>query len=82
MYKHLQGGCRGDGARLFPVVPSARTRGHGHTLTHRRVPLDIRKHFLTVRVTERWHRLPREAVVPPSMEMFSTQPDMVLGHLL
>lgn len=38
-------------------VSSDRARGNGHNLKHRRVPLKIRKHFFTVRVTEQWHRL-------------------------
>jgi len=33
------------------------------------VPLNIREHFFTVRVTEHWHRLPREVVESPSLEM-------------
>ena len=64
------------------MVPSDRTRGNGHKLKHRRFPLNIRKDFFTVRVTEHWHRLPRDIVGSPSLEMFRTRLDMVLGSLL
>ena len=29
VYKYLMGGCKADGARLFPAVPSDRTTGNG-----------------------------------------------------
>jgi len=82
IYKHLKEGCKKDKVRLFSVVASDRTRGNGHRLKHRRFPLNIRKHFVTVRVTQQWHRLPRETVDSLSMVIFKSHLDMVLSNWL
>jgi len=64
------------------VVPSDRTRDNGHKLQYRRFHPNIRKHFFTVRVTEHWHRLPTEVTASPSLEIFKSHLNMVLGKQL
>lgn len=76
VYKYLKEVDEGDGARLFSGVPSARKKGNGHKVEHRRFPLNIRKHFYIM------HGLPREVMETPSLEIFKNNVDMVLENLL
>lgn len=44
IYKYLKGGAKEEGARLFPVVPTDKTRVNGQKVKHIMFPLNIRKH--------------------------------------
>ena len=48
-----------------------RTRCNFCKLKEERFRLDIQKKFFTLRVVRHWHRLPREAVDAPSLEVFT-----------
>ena len=49
MYKYLIGGSEEQGARLFSLVPTDRTRGNGHIKTQE-IPSAHKKTVFTVRV--------------------------------
>jgi len=80
--KYLKGECQEDGARLFSVVPSDRTRANGHKLKQRKLQMNTSKNFFTLRVTEPWPRLPRGAGESPSLEIFKTFLHKVVCSLL
>ncbi|KFZ58715.1 hypothetical protein N321_14000, partial [Antrostomus carolinensis] len=48
---------------------------NGRMTCHRRFRLDIRKRFSIQRVVEHWNRLPREAVMAPSLTILKKHLD-------
>ncbi|NWW55037.1 WIPF1 protein, partial [Pedionomus torquatus] len=73
---YLKGAYRRAGEGLFVRKRSDRTRDNGFKL--RRFGLDTRKKFFTVRVVRHWHKLSRETVDAPSLEVFQARLDEVL----
>lgn len=76
------GGNEEERARPFSVVPIVRTRGNGHKLKCKKLHLTTGKHTFTVRLVKRWNGLSRQVVESPSMDVFQTQVDVILGNLL
>lgn len=59
--------CKEGGAMFFPAVTSDKIGGNGHRLKPEMLPLNIRKHFCIVTVTEHGDSVPQEDVWPPSL---------------
>ncbi|GAB0204785.1 triadin [Grus japonensis] len=77
-----EGAYKKAGEGLFIRECSDRTRGNGFKLKEGPFRLGIRKKFFTVRVVRYWHRLPREVVDAPSLEVLKTRLDEALGNVV
>ena len=58
---------------------SGRTKRNGFKLKDGRICLDFRRKIFTQRLVRHWHRLPREDVDVPFLELFKTRLNEALG---
>lgn len=61
---------------------SDRTRSNEHKLKRGRYPLNIRKDFFAVQVTEDWHVLSGEVVESLSLDILGSHPHVALGSCI
>ena len=81
-FQYLKGAYMKAREGLCTRACSDRRKGDGFKLREGRFRLAIRKKFLTVRVVRHWHRLPREAVDAPSLEVLKAMLDGALSNLV
>jgi len=78
--EYLNCGCQMDGA-LSSGAQQQDKEQWAPSGTQEVFHPNLRKIFFTLRVTEHWNRLPRVAVVSPSLEIFKTYQDTFLHNL-
>jgi len=77
----LRSGETPPGVLRPALEPSAQKR-HGFKVKEGRFRLDVRNNFFSMRVVKHWHKMPREAVDAPSLEVFQARLDGALSNLV
>ena len=80
-FQYLKGAYEQKEDWLLTQSDNNRTRESGFKLEEGGFRLDVRKKFLTQKMVWHWHRLPREAMDAPSLDVFKSRLDGALGSL-
>ena len=68
-----------DTKKFFVPSNSSTTRGHKYKLQKSRSRLDIRKHYFSQRVVDKWNSLPADIVQAQSVNSFKNMYDKYRG---
>ena len=58
---------------FFEKSTNSHLRGHSWKLNKSRCHMDLRKYFFSVRVVDRWNKLPQEAIDSTSVDVFKSR---------
>lgn len=64
------------------MAHDGRMKDNRHELKQERFRQDIRRNFFSLSTSRQGHRLPRDAVQSPSLDVFKTQLGKVLSNLV
>ena len=79
MFKLAKGLSKMDTKKFFVPSNSTTTRGHEYKLQKSRSRLDIRKHYFSQRVVDKWNSLPAAIVQAQSVNSFKNMYDKYRG---
>ena len=71
----MKGIDRINGGKLFSMLETHSTRGHGFRVSGERYNTDIRGRFFTQRVVGVWNALPSKVVEASTLELFKINLD-------
>ena len=79
VFKIIKGFNKVDRSKMFTLSGEGKTRGHQFKLNKVRSRLDIRKHFFSQRVINKWNNLPQTVVESGSVNSFKNNFDKYVG---
>jgi len=82
VFRVYKGWSRISFDRMFTISNVTVTRGHTAKITKNRCRLDLRRHFFSERVIDRWNRLPQHIIDSVTLNAFKSGLDRLRSALI